>query len=80
MAMHVCAYDGGMTPPEKPPLDLAGIDAPTRAAILVEALPYIQAFAGRTVVIKLGGSTMGDADLFASFAVDVVLLRAAAPP
>jgi acetylglutamate kinase len=61
---------------EKPPTDLVGIDAPTRAAILVEALPYIQAFAGRTVVVKLGGSTMGDADLFASFAVDVVLLRA----
>jgi acetylglutamate kinase len=61
---------------EKPPPDLGAIDAATRAAILVEALPYIQAFAGRTVVVKLGGSTMGDPDLFASFAVDVVLLRA----
>jgi len=66
-----------MAPPvEKPQLDLTGIDAATRAAILVEALPYIQAFAGRIVVIKFGGSAMGDPDLAASFAADVVLLRA----
>ena len=56
--------------------DLAGIDADTRAAILVEALPYIQAFAGKTVVIKLGGSTMDDPALALSFAADIVLLRA----
>ena len=61
---------------EKPPPDLSAIDAPTRAAILVEALPYIQAFAGRTVVVKFGGSAMGDPELLESFAADVVLLRA----
>lgn len=60
----------------KPPLDLAGIDAGTRAGILVEALPYIQAFAGRTVVIKLGGSALVDPALARTFAADVVLLRA----
>lgn len=60
----------------KPPPDLGAIDAPTRAAILIEALPYIQAFAGRTVVVKFGGSAMGDPDLLESFAADVVLLRA----
>lgn len=60
----------------KPPPDLAGVDAATRAGILVEALPYIQAFAGRTVVIKLGGSAMVDPGLAATFAADVVLLRA----
>jgi acetylglutamate kinase len=60
----------------KPPLDLAGIDAATRAGILVEALPYIQAFAGRTVVIKLGGSALVDPALAQTFAADVVLLRA----
>ncbi|QYG93051.1 acetylglutamate kinase [Iamia sp. SCSIO 61187] len=60
----------------KPPLDLDGIDAATRAGILVEALPYIQAFAGRTVVIKLGGSALVDPALARTFAADVVLLRA----
>lgn len=60
----------------KPPPDLAGIDAATRAGILVEALPYIQAFAGRTVVIKLGGSALVDPTLAETFAADVVLLRA----
>ncbi len=61
-------------PPEQ--VEISGVDAATRASVLVEALPYIQAFAGRTVVIKLGGSAMGDPDLAASFASDVVLLRA----
>ncbi|HYI60972.1 MAG TPA: acetylglutamate kinase [Acidimicrobiales bacterium] len=61
---------------DKPELALHQVDAALRAAILVEALPYIQAFAGRTVVIKLGGSAMGQAELARSFATDVVLLRA----
>lgn len=60
----------------KPPPDLAGIDAATRAGILVEALPYIQAFAGRTVVVKLGGSALVDPGLARTFAADIVLLRA----
>lgn len=60
----------------KPPLDLDGIDAATRAAILVEALPYIQAFHGKTVVVKLGGGALVDPDLARTFAADVVLLRA----
>lgn len=60
----------------KPPLDLAGVDAATRAGILVEALPYIQAFAGRTVVVKLGGSALVDPALAQTFAADIVLLRA----
>lgn len=42
----------------------------------MEALPYIQAFAGRTVVIKFGGNAMVDEALAHSFAADVVLLRA----
>src|SRR5690349_12252503 len=60
----------------KPPLDLDGIDAASRAAILVEALPYIQAFHGKTVVVKLGGNALVDPDLARTFAADVVLLRA----
>lgn len=54
----------------------AEVDPATRAAVLVEALPYIQAFAGRTVVIKFGGNAMVDTALSHSFAADVVLLRA----
>jgi acetylglutamate kinase len=52
------------------------VDPATRAAVLVEALPYIQAFAGRTVVIKFGGNAMVDEALSHSFAADVALLRA----
>ena len=44
-----------------------------KAAILVEALPYIQKFAGRTVVIKYGGHAMGAAD--DDVLTDVVLLK-----
>jgi len=45
------------------------------AATLSEALPYIQRYAGRTVVIKYGGHAMVDEDLSAAFARDVVLLK-----
>lgn len=45
-----------------------------RARILMEALPYIKAFRGTTVVIKYGGSTMEDPSLRESFAGDVTLL------
>lgn len=46
-----------------------------RAAVLVEALPYIQRFRNRVVVVKFGGNAMVDADLAASFAEDIVLMR-----
>src|SRR5438093_964274 len=46
-----------------------------RAEILMEALPYIREFRGKTVVIKYGGSAMEQADLKQSFALDVILLR-----
>ncbi|WP_426572808.1 acetylglutamate kinase [Aquihabitans sp. McL0605] len=58
------------------PAALADVTPAVRAAILVEALPYIQAFAGRTVVIKFGGNAMVDEALAHSFAADIVLLRA----
>ncbi len=45
-----------------------------KARILMEALPYIQAFRGTTVVIKYGGSAMDDPALQHSFAGDVTLL------
>ncbi len=42
---------------------------------LLEALPYIREFHGRTVVIKYGGAAMSDPDLREQFARDVVLLK-----
>ena len=50
-------------------------DAVTKAATLIEALPYLARFAGRTVVVKYGGNAMDDPERRASFAADVVLLR-----
>jgi acetylglutamate kinase len=46
-----------------------------RAAVLVEALPYIQRFRGRVVVVKLGGNAMGGDDLAGTFAEDIVLMH-----
>src|SRR3989442_2409489 len=46
-----------------------------RAEILMEALPYIREFGGKTVVIKYGGAAMEQADLKQPFALDVILLR-----
>ncbi len=52
------------------------MNTPTdKAAVLVEALPYIRRFVDKTIVIKYGGSAMSDPELRASFAVDVVLLK-----
>ncbi len=46
------------------------------AQVLSEALPYIQKFTGRTIVVKYGGNAMIDEDLKASFARDIVLMQA----
>lgn len=45
------------------------------AEVLGEALPYIQKFAGKTIVVKYGGNAMVDEHLKASFARDMVLLK-----
>lgn len=47
----------------------------TIASVLIEALPYIKAFHGATVVIKYGGAAMLDEALKHSFARDVVLMK-----
>jgi acetylglutamate kinase len=47
-----------------------------RARSLVEALPYIQRFRGKTFVIKYGGHVMLSPDLRSGFAQDIVLLQA----
>jgi acetylglutamate kinase len=49
--------------------------ANTSVETLLEALPYIREFHGRTVVIKYGGAAMLDEDLREDFAADVVLLK-----
>jgi acetylglutamate kinase len=46
-----------------------------KAKVLIEALPYIQRFYDKTIVVKYGGSTMEEKSLKQSFALDVVLLK-----
>ena len=49
--------------------------APEKARILAEALPYIRRFHGKTIVVKFGGNAMVDTALQEDFARDVVLLK-----
>jgi len=49
--------------------------ANTIAHVLIEALPYIQKFKGKTVVVKFGGNAMVDEALKHSFARDIVLMK-----
>ena len=51
-------------------------DSSYRAQVLTEALPYIQRFSGKTLVIKYGGNAMVDEELKNNFARDIVLLKA----
>src|ERR671919_1071925 len=46
-----------------------------KANVLVEALPYIRTFAGKTIVIKYGGKAMTEDALKDGFALDVVLMK-----
>ncbi|MBU4120135.1 MAG: acetylglutamate kinase [Proteobacteria bacterium] len=46
-----------------------------RADILLEALPYIRRFYGKTIVIKYGGHAMADEELKENFARDVVMMK-----
>lgn len=46
-----------------------------KASVLLEALPYIRKFYGKTIVIKYGGNAMVEEELKSSFAQDVVLLK-----
>jgi acetylglutamate kinase len=56
-----------MTPAPAQPLDFA--------RVLTEALPYIQRFRGKTLVIKYGGNAMVDTHLKECFARDIVLMK-----
>ncbi len=46
-----------------------------KAEILLEALPYIKSFYGKTIVIKYGGSAMVSDDLKENFALDIVMMK-----
>lgn len=59
----------------KQPTTNKELQAADRASILIEALPYIQKFSGKTIVIKYGGNAMENQDLKQSFARDIVLLK-----
>ena len=83
------ALDGKMTPlkaeldesaapePADAPAQVPAKDfsASDRAAILVEALPYIQEFHGKTIVVKYGGNAMVNDALKASVMQDVALMK-----
>ena len=47
----------------------------TKEDVLIEALPYIQTYEGKTFIIKYGGAAMRDERLKVSFAQDVTILR-----
>jgi acetylglutamate kinase len=51
------------------------VNGPGSVETLLEALPYIREFHGRTIVIKYGGAAMRDEELREAFARDVVLLK-----
>jgi acetylglutamate kinase len=56
-------------------MNAVSISPADRARVLTEALPYIQRFQGKTLVIKYGGNAMVDETLKQSFARDVVLMK-----
>jgi acetylglutamate kinase len=56
-------------------MNAAAISPADRARVLTEALPYIQRFQGKTIVIKYGGNAMVDDALKSAFARDVVLMK-----
>jgi acetylglutamate kinase len=57
------------------PTSSANREVSDKAAVLSEALPWLERFAGATVVLKYGGNAMTDPALQLSFAADVVFLR-----
>src|SRR5213080_4787965 len=51
------------------------LDPQTRASVLIEALPYLREFYGKTIVVKYGGNAMVDERLKEQVMQDVALLR-----
>ncbi len=53
----------------------AGLSLVEKASILTETLPWLETYAGKTVVIKYGGNAMIDEDLKRAFAQDIVFMK-----
>lgn len=67
-----------MTTPQAPPHPtLDALSAQDKARVLIDALPWLQRFAGSVVVVKYGGNAMVDDQLKQAFARDIAFLRAA---
>ena len=73
--MKTGGYNRGVLLPSPTAMTTSSVSSPIKAQILAEALPYIQSFWDKTVVIKYGGNAMTDPVLKAAFARDVVLLK-----
>src|SRR5699024_932696 len=58
-------------------LDAARTEAREKSEVLIEAMPWMQRFRGRIVVVKYGGNAMVDDELRRGFAADVVFMRLA---
>lgn len=56
-------------------MDISKLSHADRSEVLVQALPYIQRYNGKTVVIKYGGNAMINAELQDAVMTDIVLLR-----
>ena len=50
-------------------------NAAAKAAVLIEALPYMQQFFGKTIVIKYGGNAMINPELKHSVMQDIILMK-----
>src|SRR5699024_12720659 len=57
---------------------IAGMTDSVRAAVLAEALPWLQHYRNKIVVVKYGANVMVDEDLKRAFAADMVFLRTVA--
>ncbi len=69
-----------MTPPPANPPDMgtpstAGLEPGMRAQVLIEALPYLRQFSGRTIVVKYGGNAMTREELKRQVMQDIALLH-----
>jgi acetylglutamate kinase len=65
------------TPPDESAIQQDAQGWAERASVLSEALPFMQRYDKRTIVVKYGGHAMGDEALGAEFARDIVLLKQA---
>jgi len=51
------------------------VEVSNRAQVLVQAMPYIQKYAGKTIVVKYGGNAMINEELKSAVMSDIVLLQ-----